>query len=184
MVFGLEFQIGANVTVQVDASLFPLALHGSFRHSSNFGDFTKGKSAEELQIDHLCEWAIDLGQFVDGIADLAELPRIGGIIGHPGVISGDLKFATAFLRAPVAGVVDDQAAHNPRGISQKAVLIRKLGTATARDVEIGFVQKSRCTEANGSTPTAQFSPSQSVQFGIEHLKQRVLRRAVAAIDGL
>jgi len=44
---------------------------------------------------------------------------------------------------PAAGAIDDQPAHDPRGVGHEAVAIGKRRTLAARDIEIGLVQERR-----------------------------------------
>src|ERR1700722_10751072 len=80
-------------------------------------------------------------------------------------------------------MIDDETAHDARGVSHEAGLIGK-GLAFARgDVEIGFVKQRGDAQAggSGSAPTRQLTFGQPVQLGVEGGEEGIRRGAIAAL---
>src|ERR1700685_1380755 len=102
-----DLQIRANFLVQINTSLFPIALHGSFGNILHGGDFHEGKTAKELQIDDRGEGRLHFAKLVQGLADSDKLPVVHGILHRVGVERSNLKQAAALLSVPFSGMIDD-----------------------------------------------------------------------------
>src|SRR3712207_5542438 len=87
--------------VEVDAGLLPGALDSAFGDAAHGGDLPEREPAEELQVDHLGEIGIDLGQLLEGVADPGQLLVVGDVTGGlVAVERGDGELAAALLGAP------------------------------------------------------------------------------------
>src|SRR5690348_4382748 len=110
----------AQVVLQQDTSLVPVALSGALRGPEHTGDLREGKATEKFQVDDLCQARLDLAKRLERLADALQLRLIRCERGRLGPQGRDLEAAAALLCAATAHVVDDQPAHGARGIGQKA----------------------------------------------------------------
>src|SRR5205085_3349942 len=125
-VLSRTLKIGANAAVQIDARFLPLALHRAFRDAAHRPDFSEREAAEKFQVYDRRQLAIELGQFVQRVADAAKLALVSQV--GRGLRAGqrsDLELPAALDGAAVARVVDDQPAHGARRISHEARAVRK-----------------------------------------------------------
>jgi len=63
--------------MEVDARLFPIALHRAFGHPRHGGNFPERKAAEELEVDDACQPGVGGGQFVERIAQRNQIGGVG-----------------------------------------------------------------------------------------------------------
>ncbi|HEY0745398.1 MAG TPA: hypothetical protein VGD63_01755 [Steroidobacteraceae bacterium] len=85
----------------------------------------------------------------------------------------NFEFAAALTRVSLAYEIDDQTAHDFRGIAHEAGTIRKFGLAMDH-AEIRFMQQCGRTDRNPRT-VPQMVLSEPVKFGIERRKKPLFR---------
>src|SRR6185312_2367910 len=110
--------------MKIDASLLPVALDGPFRNAFHNGDFGEAEPTKEAEIDNLGERSITLCKLVESFADASQFAIVCQILNiRP--VRCDLEEAAAFLRTAAAGVIDDEATHDARGVSHESRFIRE-----------------------------------------------------------
>src|SRR3954469_8768142 len=87
---------------QVDARLFPVALHGPFGYALHAGDLDEGEPAEELEVHDDREPRVDCRQLVERVADPRQLFAVRQRVGELGRERRELEQPSALLRMPAA----------------------------------------------------------------------------------
>ena len=126
---------------------------------------------------------LDLGQLVEGVADVLQLVRAGDALGDRRVERRDLELPAALVRAAAAHVVDDQAAHRPRRVGHEARAIGKGDALAVPTCSVGLVHERRGAERQ--PPRAgEFAPGHPVQLAVKGRKERFGRRRVTVFGRL
>jgi hypothetical protein len=76
-------------------------------------------------------------------------------------------------------VIENEAAHDARGVAHEPVAIWKRCAAAFGDVEIRFVKECGDAEARRRSAPAQLAPCETMKFGIEGGEQCFVGQAVA-----
>ena len=169
--------------MQVDAGLFPVALHRPFRHPRHGGDLREREPAEELQVDDTRQPGVDGGQFVERIAQRAQIGRVGNGFGDIRANRRDLELAAPLLRLPAAGVVDDEPSHHPRRIRHEAIAIRKRGPLAAGDIQVRVVQERGRAQRHAGAAPGQLPARHAVQLLVQRGEERIGSGAIALLGG-
>ena len=116
--------------------LGPVALHGALRDVAHRRDLDEGEPAEELQVDELGQRRIERRQALRARRRAArDRPRSAGDVATF-LAAREGQVAAALLRAAMAHVVDDEPAHGPGRVAEKAVPVgnpgRRVRPARAR----------------------------------------------------
>ena len=91
--------------------------------------------------------------------------RWGGCLGRCRIKLGDVKFAAALDRPALTGEVDDQTAHDPRGVAHEAIAVRKY-RLPIDESQIGLVQQRGRTHGHAGIGT-QLSLGELMQLRIQ-----------------
>src|SRR5690242_17682070 len=178
-----SFRAPAQALVQIDSRLFPVALHGALRHPPHRRDLREGKAAEELEVHHLRQLGLELGELVERVAHERKIYRVRRLIADIGVERRHLELATAFLRMAAARVVDDEAAHRPRRVGHEAAAVGKRDRVALRHVDERFVQQRRRTHRDRDAAFPELASGQPMQLGVEPLEESLARDRVALVRG-
>ncbi len=89
---------------------------------------------------------------------------------------------TALESSALTYVIDDQAAHGARGVSEKSIPIRKRDGAALRNIEIGFMQQTGSAQCEASGTSMDMRLCEPVQLIVERREQGILRHCIAGID--
>src|SRR5690348_13524315 len=106
-----SFRAPAQALVQIDSRLFPVALHGALRHPPHRRDLREGKAAEELEVHHLRQLGLELGELVERVAPERKTYRVRRLIADIGDARSGDELAAALLSAAAARSARDAAAH-------------------------------------------------------------------------
>src|SRR5580765_523372 len=127
-------QIRANVAMEIDARLFPLSLYCTFRQVLQGGNFRERKAAEKLHVHQFGKLRLDFRQFIQGVADRREFLGVDGILVKIRLERSDFEFAAALDCISAPGMINDQSAHHPRGITHEPRPVRKAVAFARCDV--------------------------------------------------
>src|SRR5262249_42873726 len=136
-----EWQIRANVAMEIDARLFPLSLYRPFRQFLQGGNFREGQSAEKLHVDQLGKLRLDFRGMIQGVADRREFLGVDGILVNIRPERSDFKFAASLDCIPAPSMINDQSAHHPCGISHKPQPVRKAIAFACSNIQVSLMQE-------------------------------------------
>lgn len=156
--------------MEEDAGSIPSALDGPFRDALHRPDLRKGKATEEFEIDDLRGSRIDGRQGVERLAEIDELANVDRGVGSVAGDCCELKLSTALGGQATARVVNDEASHDPGGITQEPGLVGEERTRPSRHLEVGLVQERGHAEAPATTLTRQLAPGNAMQLLVEERK--------------
>jgi hypothetical protein len=162
----LPFQRGA----QQDSRFFPLPLQGALGETPQGRELDEREAAEELEIDQLRERQESMASQSAASSSARALE------------SRDLETAAALDGAAMPEQVDDEIAHDTRGVGQE-LSFRSGGAARAlSESQIGLVQDGRRTHSAGAATALQLAPRDLPQVVVEGGEERALRSKT--FDGL
>ena len=120
----------------------------------------------------------------EGLAEVGQAVGVGARVRNVGGDGRDLEQAAALLRLAAPLVVDNQAAHHPRGVAEEAVAMGKVARSRSEMSEIGACRgRWWGAERPAGTPLGQLAAGHPVQFVVEGGEQLISRDAVAALGG-
>src|SRR5437764_9917290 len=97
--------------VEDDPGLPPVALHGPFGNLAHRGDLPEGEAAEKVEVHQLGERGIELGQLIQGQAELAERLGVSALRNFLAREREQLELPATLARGSTPGIVYDQSAH-------------------------------------------------------------------------
>jgi hypothetical protein len=154
---------------QHEARLFPVALDRAFGGASVCCDIVNCIAAEKFQVHQLGEEWISRGQLIESVGEPREFGVIESDRFHFGGQLRDVKGRAALDRAPLANEVDEESAHDARGVPHESRSVRKDGRFPGH-AEIRLMEERRRTHRHtGVAPQLPFG--QRPQFAIERHKK-------------
>ena len=146
-------------------------------------DLGEGEPAEELEVHDLGQQGVDAGQRVHGLPDARELARVRGGVHRHAVQGRYLELPAPLARLAVAHMVDDQVAHDARGVGHEAGAVGERAAFAPRHVEVGLVQQGRGAEREVRALAGELAPGQPVQLLVQRPEQGIHGRRIAALGG-
>src|SRR5829696_85746 len=157
----------AHGAMEVNTGLFPVPLRGTLRNPKHGGDFGEAEAAEKLQVNDTGEAAVDSLELVQGVAEAAQLSRVGGRTGNVRPDRRDLELPAALLRLTAARIIDDEPPHHARGVAHEARTIGKRRPLAIRNVEVGLVEQRRGTERYAGPAPRELTARHPVELGVQ-----------------
>lgn len=145
----------------------PLALDGGGRDAHDFGGLFDGESTEEAEFDELGLVGIEGLEAVECFVEFVE-----GDFGNRGdtdvVFDGkDLRIAATFLGALVAGVIDEDAAHELGGDTEEVGPALPVNACLIDQLHVRFVDERRGLQSMIGAFAAHVVGGDASQFGID-----------------
>jgi hypothetical protein len=94
----------------------------------------------------------------------------------------DLEGAAALLGVPASGVVDDEPAHHPGGVTHEPRLVGEGRAGAGRHVQIRLVQEGGRAQGQSAAAGGQLLPGHPAQLTVERREQGVCGSRVALVD--
>jgi hypothetical protein len=157
--------------VQEQPCLLPAAFDGSFGDPLHRGDLGYREAAEELEVHDVGQHRFGRRELVECRSQPAELHAVRHRVGHIRTNRSQLELSATLLRLAAPGVVDDQAAHHPSGISHEALLVGELVAVDPRQVEVRLVQQARRADRDTPPVARQLAAPHPVQLGVERREE-------------
>ena len=151
---------------------FQVPIDAGFGHIHEFGCLLCRKSEEEAQLDHAAFTLVHGFQFLEDALDVHDLGALRIDPGHA-LIERHIDAAIAFDSSFGPGLIDEDAAHQPRRKVVEMGAIFKSQTALANQPEEELVDDAgRLQEVFGALSTEK-GTGDSPQLGIHQLEKMV-----------
>jgi hypothetical protein len=127
---------------QIDARLLPVPFQRALGHAAHGANLGEREPAEVAKVDQLRERRVVYRELVERLAEPGQFVGIHHGLRHVRVQRGQMHLAAApLLRLAIPDVVDDQAAHDARGIGHEPAAIGKHRVVAPGHGDVRLVQE-------------------------------------------
>jgi len=131
-----------------------MPLHCSRRNFQNLGCFLDRESAKETKLDDAALEEVESGEVGEGVIEGEEFEVLAVVEGE-GVVEGHAKTAVAFGSGAMAGVVDEDLAHDERSETEELFLIFEDEVLLMGKTKVSLVDEGGALHASRGTLSAE-----------------------------
>ena len=171
------------MTMEPGAGHAPFAFDGGGGDAHDFGGFFHGESAEESEFDQFGLIGVQCLEPIQRFVEFVKGDfRDGG--DADGVFNGqNLGVPAAFLRALVAGVINQDAAHELGGDAEEVGAALPINAGLIHQLHVGFVDQRRRLQRMVPAFAAHVVGGDAAQFGV-HDREELIVCAGGALTGV